>query len=200
MPKVGWVAIISGEFDTVRDLKAPRARALGDDERVVMTTDSPRPLACITSPYSLRADEAHGAALLQPGRQPGAVPQNGRLNEYVLWFADPSDAARAVAVLREEFQECRSRPDATSRVDHSYLAYDEAVNPPIDEQFTGKITRVPKNGGGDDHAYGLSVARRGSLVVVHESMDAWFERPGLALYALMDYALDRTSPTVAPAR
>ena len=120
------------------------------------------------------------------------------MNEYVLWFADPSDARRAFAELRKEFQDCRTRPDPTYRVDDSYLAYDEALHPPIEEQFTGEINRVPKNGGDDGYENGLSVARIGSLVVVHESLEAWWDRPAITVFALTTYAVDRLSPTAAP--
>ena len=72
------------------------------------------------------------------------------------------------------------------------------MNPPIEEQVLGEITRVPKDGGGDGYTYGLSVARVGSLVVVHESLAAWAERPTMTLYALTIHALDRLSPAAAP--
>ena len=107
------------------------------------------------------ADEVEGAALEQPGTHVDAVPASGTLNEYVLWFGDPSDAQRAFAQLREEFQACRTRPDPTYRVDTSYLAYDQAAHPPIEEQLTGEITRVPKAGGDLGYGNGLSVARLG---------------------------------------
>ena len=200
MPKAGWVAITRGKWEAVQHLDAPGAQTLKDDEGIVMTAIMPRPLACITDPQALAADEVYGAALLQPGNQVAAVPLSGRLNEYVLWFADPSDARRAFAELRKEFQACRTRPDPTYRVDESYLAYDEALHPPIEEQITGEINRVPKNGGGGGYGNGLSVARVGSLVVVHEWLEAPAKRPALTLLALTVYAQDRLSPTVAPSR
>jgi hypothetical protein len=198
MPKSGWVAMTNGAWGELHSLDAPGAQTLNDDEAIVMSGDMPRPLACITDPYALGADEVHGAALVQPGNQVDAVPLSGRLNEYVLWFADPSDAGRAFDQLREEFQACRLRPDPTYRVDNSYLAYDEGAHPPVEEQFTGEITRVPKNAGGDGYGNGLSVARLGSLVVAHEWLEAPSARPALTLYALTIYALDRLSPAVAP--
>ena len=200
MPKAGWVAITRGKWEAVQHLDAPGAQSLKDDEGIVMTADMPRPLACITDPQALGADEVQGAALVQPGNHIDAVPLSGGLNEYVLWFADPSQARRAFAALRKEFQDCRTRPDPTYRVDGSYLAYDEALHPPIEEQFTGEINRVPKNGGGDGYGNGLSVARVGSLVVVHEWLEAPAKRPALTLLALTVYAQDRLSPTVAPSR
>ena len=200
MPKAGWVAITRGKWEAVQHLDAPGAQTLKDDEGIVMTAIMPRPLACITDPQALAADEVYGAALLQPGNQVAAVPLSGRLNEYVLWFADPSDARRAFAELRKEFQACRTRPDPTYRVDESYLAYDEALHPPIEEQITGEINRVPKNGEGHGYGNGLSVARVGSLVVVHEWLEAPAKRPDLTLLALTVYAQDRLSPTVAPSR
>lgn len=198
MPKEGWVAMTSGAWGELHNLDAPEAQSLKDDEGIVMMGDQPRPLACITDPYGLGADEVHGAALMQPGNHVDAVPMSGTSNEYVLWFLAPSDAARAFAQLREEFQECRARPDPTYRVDNSYLAYDEAVHPPVEEQFTGEVNWAPKNGGRPGYGTGLSVARVGSLVVVHETLEAPVSRPALTLYALTIYALDRLSPAVAP--
>ena len=200
LPQVGWAAISKGAWGELRDLDGPAAQTLQDDEGIVMTGAQPRPLACITDPYAMGADEVEGAALRQPENHVDTVPASGSLNEYVLWFADPSDAQRAFAALREEFQACRTRPDPTFRVGDSYLAYDEAVHPPIEEQLTGEITRVPKDGGGVGYGNGLSVARLGRLVVVHEWLDAAPSRPALTLYALTTYALDRVSPAVTPAR
>ncbi len=200
LPQVGWAAITKGAWGELQKLDGPAAQALKDDEGIVMTGTKPRPLACITDPYAMRADEVEGAALRQPGTHVDAVPASGTLNEYVLWFGDPSDAQRVFAQLREEFQACRTRPDPTYRVDTSYLAYDQAAHPPIEEQLTGEITRVPKTGGDVGYGNGLSVARLGRLVVVHEWLDAAPSRPALTLYALTIYALDRVSPAVAPSR
>ena len=198
MPPAGWVAIMKNEYGALHDLDGPEAQPLDDDRGVVMTAATPRPLACITDPHALGADEAHGAAVVQPENQVDAVPSSGRFNEYVLWFSDPSEAGRALTGLREEFQECRFRPDPTYRVSSSYLAYDELLIPPVDEQFTGEIEQVPTNGAGDGFGYGLSVARQGRLVVVHESLEAWWDRPPLTVFALTTYAVDRLSPTAAP--
>ena len=198
MPKAGWVAMSRGAWGELHSLDEPGAQTLKDDEAIVMTGDMPRPLACITDPYALGADEVHGAALRQPGTDIDGVPLSGSVNEYVLWFADPADAGRAFDQLREEFQACRFRPDPTYRVDNSYLAYDEGAHPPVEEQFTGEISRVPKNAGGVGYGHGLSVARLGSLVVAHEWLEAPAARPALTLYALTIYALDRLSPAVAP--
>ena len=198
MPKAGWVAIIKGDYGALRDLDAAGEQSLKVDGDLVITANRPRPLACITDPYALGADEVHGAAVLQPENQVDAVPSSGRFNEYVLWFVAPSDAGRALAGLREEFQECRFRPDPTHRVDSSYLAYDELLIPPVDEQFTGEIEQAPTNGAGDGYVYGVNVARQGRLVVVHESLEAWWDRPALTVFALTTYAVDRLSPTAAP--
>ena len=198
MPLAGWAAIIKGDYFALRNLNAPGRQSVEVDGDLAITANRPRPLSCITDPYALRADEVHGAAVLQPENQVDAVPLSGRFNEYVLWFADPSDAGRALAGLREEFQECRFRPDPTHRVDSSYLAYDELLIPPVDEQFTGEIEQVPTNGSGDGYGYGLNVARQGRLVVVHESLEAWWDRPDLTVFALTSYAAARLSPTVTP--
>ena len=200
MPKAGWVAMTRNQYGTLRDLDAPAAKALADDESILMTADIPRPLDCIADPYTLDVDEVYGAAFLQPGNHLDAMPLSGRLNEYVLWFADPSDAKRAFTGLHEQFQQCRTRPDSTHRVDNSYLAYEEALTPEVEEQFTAEINRVPNDAGADGYGYGLGVARLGSLVVVHESLEASGGRPALTLYALMIHALDRLSPTVTPTR
>lgn len=198
MPRAGWAAIIKGDYGALRNLNAPGGQSVKVDGDLAITANRPRPLTCITDPYALGADEVHGAAVVQPENQVDAVPLSGRFNEYVLWFADPSDAGRALAGLREVFQECRFRPDPTHRVDSSYLAYDEVLIPPVDEQFTGEIEQVPTNGSGHGYGYGLSVARQGRLVVVHESLEAWWDRPALTVFALTTYAADRLSPTVAP--
>ncbi len=198
MPKAGWAAIIKNEYGALRDLNAPGGQTVKVDGDLVITANKPRPLACITDPYALGADEVHGAAVVQPENQVDAVPLSGRFNEYVLWFADPSDAGRALAGLREQFQECRFRPDPTHRIDSSYLAYDEVLIPPVDEQFSGEIEQVPTNESGPGFGYGLSVARQGRLVVVHESLEAWWDRPDLTIFALTTYAADRLSPIVTP--
>lgn len=199
MPEAGWVAISKNAYGALRHLHEPGALPLENDEDIRMTADTPQPLACITDPYALGADEVYGAAVLQPPRQNSAASMSGRSNEYVLWFADPADAGRAFAGLREDFQDCRANPGPAYRVDDSYLAYDEAVNPPIEEQFTAELALVP-SGGGDGYGYGVSVARLGSLIVVHESLEGWWERPTMALYSFLVYALDRVSPEVAPER
>jgi hypothetical protein len=200
MPEAGWVAISNNAFDALRHLHEPGVLPLENAKDIRMTADRPQPLACITDPHALGAAEVYGAAVLQPPRQNSAVPMSGRSNEYVLWFADPADAERAVAGLRQDFQDCRADPGPASRVDHSYLAYDEAVNPPIEEQFTAELALVPRSGEGDGFGYGVSVARLGSLIVVHESLEGWWERPTTALYAFLIYALDRVSPAFAPER
>jgi hypothetical protein len=198
MPEAGWGAIMNGNYGALRNLDAPGGQSLKVDGDLVIEAKQPRPLACITDPYTLGAEETHGATVLQPGSKVDAVPLSGRWNEYVLWFANPSDAGRALARLREEFQECRFRPDPTYRIDSSYLAYDEVLIPPVDEQLSGEIEQVPTNGTGDGYGYRLSVARQGRLVVVHESLEAWWDRPDLTVFALTTYAVDRLSPTVAP--
>jgi len=200
LPEAGWVAISTNAYAALQHLDEPGVLPLANEEDMAMTADTPRPLACITDPHALGADEVYGAAVLQARRQKSAVPMSGRTNEYVLWFADPADAGLAVAGLRQDFQDCRANPGPAYRVDDSYLAYDEAVNPPIEEQFTAELALVPSSGGGDAYSYGVSVARLGGLIVVHESLEAWWERPTTALYALMIYALDRVSPAVAPER
>ena len=197
MPKAGWVAMARGAWGDLRSLDGSRAQAFVDDKGIDMTGNMPRALACITDPYSLGAEEAHGAALLRPGDHIDAVPLSGRVNEYVLWFAEPSDAGRALARLRQDFQDCRTQPDPTYQVATSSLIYDQAVDPPVEEQITGEITRVPRNGRADGYRNGLSAARIGSLVVVHEWLGAPPARPGLTLYALTMYAQNRVSPTVA---
>ena len=180
---------------SLRSLGAQQARTLNDDKGIDMTGNMPRPLACITDPYTLGAQEAHGAALLQPRDHVDAVPLSGRVNEYVLWFAEPSDAQQAFAQLRQRFQDCRTQPDPTYRIGTSYLTYDQAVHPPVEEQITGEITRVAKDGRAEAYRNGLSAARIGSLVVVHEWLGAPPARPALALYALTMYAQNRLSPT-----
>ncbi len=197
MPKAGWVAMARGEWGQLRSLDALQAHPLNGDKGIDMTGDMPRPLACITDPYRLGAEEAHGAALLQPRDQVDTVPLSGRVNEYVLWFADPSDAERAFAQLRQGFQDCRTQPDPMYRIGTSYLTYDQAVDPPVEEQITGEITRVARDGRVDGYRNGLSAARIGSLVVVHEWLGAPPTRPALALYALTMYAQNRLSPTDA---
>ena len=195
MPKAGWVAMARGAWGELRSLDAPQAQALNDDKGIVMTGHLPRPLACITDPYTLGADEAHGAALQQPGDHTDTVPASGSVNEYVLWFADSADAQRAFARLRQDFQDCRTQSDAAYRIGTSYLAYDQAVHPPVEEQVTGEITRVPKQAGVDGYRNDVSVARIGGLVVVHEALEAPAARPALTLYALTMYARNRLSPT-----
>ena len=83
------------------------------------------------------------------------------------------------------------------RIGTSYLTYDQAVDPPVEEQITGEITRVARDGRVDGYRNGLSAARIGSLVVVHEWLGAPPTRPALALYALTMYAQNRLSPTDA---
>lgn len=194
MPTAGWAAMARGEWGQLRSLDQSQAHALNDDTGIDMTGNMPRPLACITDPYTLGAEEAHGAALLQPRNHINAVPLSGRVNEYVLWFAEPSDAERAFAQLRQNFQDCRTLPDPTNRIGTSYLAYDQAVHPPVEEQITGEITRAARNGRADGDRNGLSAARIGSLVVVHEWLGAPPTRPALTLYALTMYAQNRLSP------
>ena len=197
LPEAGWVAISKNAYGALRHLHEPGVLPLANDEDIRMTADTPQPLACITDPHTLGADEAYGTSVLQPPRQNSAVPMSGRSNEYVLWFADPADAGRAVAGLREDFQACRANPGPAFRVDDSYLAYDEAVNPPIEEQFTAELTLVPRSGGGDGYGYGVSVARLGGLVVVHESLEGWWERPTMAVYSFLRL---RLGPGVARGR
>ena len=137
-----------------------------------MTGDMPRPLACITDPYTLGAEEAHGAALLQPRDHIDTVPLSGRVNEYVLWFAEPSDAERAFARLRQDFQDCRTA--AGPHISRRDLLPD--LRPGGRPAGRGTDHRGdhpgPQGRSGDGYRNGLSAARIGSLVVVHEWLGA----------------------------
>ena len=127
-------------------------------------------------------------------------PLSGRVNEYVLWFAEPSDAERAFAQLRRTSR--TAAPSRTPRIGSAPPTWPTTrrSHPPVEEQITGEITRVARDGRADGYRNGLSAARIGSLVVVHEWLGAPPTRPALTLYALTMYALERVSPAVAPSR
>lgn len=197
MPQAGWDAIARGAWAQLRSLDPSETHALSDGTAIQMSGNRPRPLACITDPLLLGADEAHGAALRQPASRVDAVPLSGSVNEYVLWFAEPADAERAFAQVREDFQACRTQPDPTYRIGTSYLAYDQAVAPPVEEQILAEIARVPRDGRADGYRHGVNAARIGSLLVVHEWLGAPPTRPQLTLYALTMYAQNRLSPPLA---
>ena len=199
MPKAGWVAMARGEWGQLRSLDAPQAHALNDDKGIDMTGNMPRPLACITDPYTLGAEEAHGAALLQPRNHVDAVPLSGRVNEYVLWFAEPSDAERAFAQLRAGLPGLPH--PAGPHVSHRDLL--PGLRPGgrtrrSRNRSPGRSPESPGTVGPMAYRNGLSAARIGSLVVVHEWLGAPPTRPALTLYALTMYAQNRLSPRTQP--
>ena len=165
-------------------------------EHAVRTAAVPHPLDCITDPSTLGAVEVQGAAYLQPGREVPAP--GGRMNVYVLWFADPAAAETAVTGLRRQFATCRSLPDR--RPDDTYYDVEDWLMakdyPLIEQQFNGEMGWQPSDGAGAtaSNTYDLNVARAGRLVVVWESLNGWADRRQYILGLLMDQAVAAADP------
>ena len=169
-------------------------------ERTVRAPAAPHPLDCITDPFTLGASEAHGAAYVQPDRwrEIPTMPSAGRMNEYVLWFADTKAAAGALNGLRQEYVTCRTRPDPGFDITGSTLDdwLMKQEYPLVEQQFNGEIgkQRTTSNSSAAFKGYDLTVARAGRLVVVWESMNGWADRPQNTIGQLMNEAIKGAEP------
>ena len=85
-----------------------------------------------------------------------------------------------------------------NRLDHSYRAHHERCTRPSRHSPPGESNGFRGTTVSVEYGIGVSVARRGSLLVVHESLEALANPPEVPLSALTICALDRLSRAVTP--
>ena len=154
-------------------------------------------MECAGDPRDLGALDVQSAKYVMSG--------GGFNNEFILSYASPSSAVRALAGLRAKFAACHRQQKGQPFLLPKLGYVNVAPKGPIDDMFEGEGSTTAQDGrrrGLTPGHYQVYAAREGNVIVVVESYGGWGDRTSVALATMLDKALgskhwaDPQNPTV----